>query len=97
QHYRAQVNRIKKISAVVHPGLQNTFANEAMALIKASDYPEFMRKVELLIKKFPKAEGWVRWWARKYHAKMLFKPFCEMLVEDWNSMPSTTNPQESQH
>ncbi|KAJ7658638.1 hypothetical protein DFH06DRAFT_1407053, partial [Mycena polygramma] len=97
QHYRAQVNRVKKISAVVAPGLQDVFANEAMALIHAEDYDDFTQRSEQLIKKFPKAEGWARWWAREPHAKMLFKPFREMPVHEWDSIPNTTNPQESQH
>ncbi|KAJ7504614.1 hypothetical protein B0H11DRAFT_1709555 [Mycena galericulata] len=97
EHFRAQINRVKKISAVVHPGLQDVFVNDALALLEVEDYVEFMEHVELLIKKFPKAEGWVRWWARECHAKMLFKPFREMHVEEWDSIPNTTNAQESQH
>ncbi|KAJ7101594.1 hypothetical protein C8R43DRAFT_1167387 [Mycena crocata] len=97
QHSRAQVDRVKKISAVVHPSLRDVFVNQAMALLDVEDYTEFMQKLELLVRNFPKAEGWVRWWARECHAKMLFKPFREMHIQDWNSMPDTTNPQESQH
>ncbi|KAJ7474341.1 hypothetical protein FB451DRAFT_1467183 [Mycena latifolia] len=97
QHSRAQVNRIKKISAVVHPGLREAFVNQAMSLIEATDYPDFMERVELLVKQFPKVEGWVGWWARECHAKMLFKPFREMPVQEWDSIPNTTNPAESQH
>ncbi|KAF8134056.1 hypothetical protein K438DRAFT_1997887 [Mycena galopus ATCC 62051] len=97
QHYRAQVNRVKKISAVVSPGLQDAFANEAMALIDADDYDDFMDRVERLVKRFPKVDGWIRWWSREPHAKMLFKPFREMPVDEWDSMPNTTNAEESQH
>jgi hypothetical protein len=57
EHYRTQVNRVKRISAVVSPGLQDAFANEAMALIEANDYDDFTQRVNRLIKKFPKAEG----------------------------------------
>ncbi|KAJ6514135.1 hypothetical protein DFH09DRAFT_1099690 [Mycena vulgaris] len=97
QHYRAQVHRIKKISAVVHPGLQDAFVNQAMGLLEANDYAEFTERVGLLIQKFPKVDGWVGWWARECHAKMLFKAFREMPVQEWDSIPNTTNPQESQH
>ncbi|KAJ6457808.1 hypothetical protein C8R47DRAFT_1203316 [Mycena vitilis] len=78
QHYRAQVNRVKKISAVVAPGLQDVFSNEAMALIDAEDYDDFTQRTERLIKKFPKVEGWARWWAREPHAKMLFKGLLQL-------------------
>ncbi|KAJ7436921.1 hypothetical protein FB451DRAFT_1061373, partial [Mycena latifolia] len=97
EHYRSQVTRIKKISAVVHPGLQDAFVNQALALLEAQDFAEFTKQIELLIKNFPRTEGWARWWARECHAKMLFKPFREMSVQDWDSIPNTTNAQESQH
>ncbi|KAJ6461966.1 hypothetical protein DFH09DRAFT_1114122 [Mycena vulgaris] len=97
QHFRAQVNRIKNISAVVHPSLRDAFANDALALLDVDDYAEFLELVDHLIKKFPKTENWVGWWAREDHAKMLFKPFRQMAVQEWHSMPSTTNSQESQH
>ncbi|KAJ7698840.1 hypothetical protein B0H16DRAFT_1349348, partial [Mycena metata] len=96
-HYRAQVTRIKKISAVVHPGLQDVFVNQAMALIESEDYDDFTRKVGILTQTFPRTKGWIQWWARECHAKMLFKPFREMSVQDWDSIPNTTNAQESQH
>ncbi|KAJ7753231.1 hypothetical protein B0H16DRAFT_1835398 [Mycena metata] len=96
-HYRAQVTRIKKISAVVHPGLQDVFVNQAMALIESEDYDDFTRRVGILTQTFPRTKGWIQWWARECHAKMLFKPFREMSVQDWDSIPNTTNAQESQH
>jgi hypothetical protein len=68
-----------------------------MALIEANDYDDFTQRVDRLIKKFPKVEGWVQWWAREPHATMLFKPFRKMPVEEWNSIPKTTNAAESQH
>ncbi|KAJ7086352.1 hypothetical protein B0H15DRAFT_782057 [Mycena belliarum] len=97
EHFRAQVTRIKKISAVVHPGLKDVFANQALALLHVEDFPTFTRKIEKLIKEFPRTEGWARWWARECHAMMLFKPFRKMTVQDWESIPDTTNAQESQH
>ncbi|KAJ7078145.1 hypothetical protein B0H15DRAFT_789120, partial [Mycena belliarum] len=97
EHFRAQVTLIKKISAVVHPGLKDVFANQALALLHVEDFPTFTRKIEKLIKEFPRTEGWARWWARECNAMMLFKPFRKMTVQDWESIPDTTRAQESQH
>ncbi|KAJ6470139.1 hypothetical protein DFH09DRAFT_814811, partial [Mycena vulgaris] len=97
QHYRAQVNRIEKISAVVRPGLRELFYNMAMSLLEVEDYGEFMERVKLLIQESPREEWWVKWWSREWHARMLFKPFRQMPVEEWESIPNTTNPGESQY
>ncbi|KAF7372449.1 hypothetical protein MVEN_00106300 [Mycena venus] len=97
EHFRDQVNRIKKISAVVPPGLQDAFVNQAMGLLEAVDYDGFNQRLDALLKNFPKTDKWVEWWARESYAKMLFEPFREMPFEEWDSIPSTTNPAESQH
>ncbi|KAJ7480539.1 hypothetical protein B0H11DRAFT_2233320 [Mycena galericulata] len=60
---------------------RDVFASHALALLEAEDCAEFMERVELHIKNFRRQKGGCD----------------EMPVEEWDSIPNTTNAQESQH
>ncbi|KAF9468215.1 hypothetical protein BDZ94DRAFT_1184677 [Collybia nuda] len=97
QHFRNQVTRVKKISGVVHPSLSDAFENRTIALLSARDLETFTQLAQALLRDFPKIEGWLKWWLRESHAKMLFSPYREMAEENWDSIPDTTNAEESMH
>ena len=40
------------------------------------------------------AKGWVDWWTRPYHLKMLCKCLSDMSTTTWSTCPSTTNAVE---
>lgn len=97
QHFRNQITRVKKISGVVPPAQRDVFENRAKALLDAEDIRSFVVLAEKLIRDFPKAEQWLRWWMRESHAQMLFSPYRTMDLELSESLPETTNAEEAMH
>ncbi|TFK34966.1 hypothetical protein BDQ12DRAFT_612483, partial [Crucibulum laeve] len=97
QHFRSQITCVKKISGMIHPGLSDAFENCALALLTADSHERFLELAEKLICDYPKIKGWLMWWMRPSHSKMLFKPFCEMPENRWAALPDTTNAEESMH
>ncbi|KAJ7078164.1 hypothetical protein B0H15DRAFT_1001560, partial [Mycena belliarum] len=97
QHFRDQINRVKKISAIVDPAKIDIFENYAKKLLKCHSMDEFNLHANKFIKAFPRAESWIRWWMLPAHASMLFPSFRIMTLELWNSLPATTNAEEAMH
>ncbi|KAH7907178.1 hypothetical protein BJ138DRAFT_1014934 [Hygrophoropsis aurantiaca] len=97
QHFRSQVTRVSKISGAVPPHLKEHFQDRTMSLLEAPNVTEFNHTVDALLQDFPQIETWLRWWLRESHASMLFPPFRAMREDIWQSIPNTTNAEESMH
>jgi hypothetical protein len=97
QHFRNQINRVKKISGVVDPSKTDIFENYARKLLSCESIDEFNHHATEFIKAFPRAESWIRWWMLPAHAIMLFPSFRIMKPELWESIPATTNAEEAMH
>ncbi|KAI0754059.1 hypothetical protein C8Q80DRAFT_1246646, partial [Daedaleopsis nitida] len=66
-------------------------------LIGAQDLETFRQIGMSLLAKFPAVSPWFEWWLRDAHASMLFESQRCMDPVLWNSLPSTTNAEESMH
>ena len=97
QHFRAQIQRVGKISGVVHPAQADIFHNHSRKMLEFDDLDSFLAHAESFIAEFPLAENWIRWWMRPIHARMLFKSHRIMTPALWDALPDSTNPQEAQH
>lgn len=97
QHFSAQIQRVQKISGVVHPSQVDIFSNYARRMLEFEDLDEFTAHADKFILEFPLAENWIRWWIRPSHATMLFPSHRIMTEALWESLPKTTNAAEAQH
>lgn len=82
---------------MVAVGLESAFEARAVGLLEARDHKEFILRANVIIRDFPKAQGWLLWWMRPSHAKMLFSSERTMSEQVWTSLPSTTNAEEAMH
>ncbi|KAF9552882.1 hypothetical protein CPC08DRAFT_767975 [Agrocybe pediades] len=57
----------------------------------------FREHAALLVRDYPHIASWMEWWTRPVHAAMLFESERKMDIEIWNSIPRTTNAEESMH
>lgn len=96
QHFRAGVTRVMRISAVVPPQRADAFQKRVLALLTA-DPTEFERRAEVVIRDFPLVKSWLSWWMRPSHAAMLFTSERRMEPAIWDSLPDSTNAEESMH
>ncbi|EGG11894.1 uncharacterized protein MELLADRAFT_88994 [Melampsora larici-populina 98AG31] len=102
EHFRAQVTRVKRNRAIIHPNDEESFELQASSLLKA-DRPgglTFDQKLAKMIKEFPKAKRWLEWWKASDVKSLLFKSRLKQIDDDGlcdNIMPTTTNAQESLH
>jgi len=97
EHFRAGVTRVSRINGVIPPESQSVFQRCALGLLNASSSEDFRSRVSLLIRDFPLVKPWISWWDRDAIASMLFESERRMDAEIWESLPSTTNAQESIH
>ncbi|PPR02123.1 hypothetical protein CVT24_011345 [Panaeolus cyanescens] len=97
EHFRAQVTRIGRIGGVIPVGQSDEFKRRALALLDAPSVDDFMAHASLLIHDFPKIKPWISWWMRDSVAPMLFKSHRTMEPALWDSLPSSTNAEESMH
>jgi hypothetical protein len=97
QHFRRQVDRVSKISAVVSPPLKDAFTNMCLKLAHTTDETEFQKSALYLNNEFPLARPWLAWWLRSEHAQEVFPACARMSEELWHSLPDTTNAGESIH
>jgi len=97
EHFRAGVTRVGRISAVVSPERRAAFTQRALGLLDAADSDDFIARCELLVRDFPKIEDYIDWWRQKKVAMMLFPSERQMDVDTWDSLPQTTNAEESMH
>lgn len=97
EHFRANVTRISKISAVVGIGRADHFKGRALALLDAVDNEGFQTRAALLIDEYPLIGPWINWWLLDSHASMVFPLQQKMDAKTWNSIPATTNAEEAMH
>ncbi|KAG6916293.1 hypothetical protein DXG01_007490 [Tephrocybe rancida] len=50
-----------------------------------------------IARNYPKLKDWVEWWAQAAHSTMIFKSEHKMDAHIWDSIPWTTNVEESMH
>lgn len=97
QHFRANVTRLKKIHGVVAVGQEQAFEARTLALLEAPDQEAFQDRASVVIRDFPMAGRWLRWWMNPGRAIMLFSSEKTMSPQLWMSLPSTTNAEEAMH
>lgn len=97
QHFRANVTRLKKIHGVVPVGREEAFESRTLALLDAVDHEAFQERAAVVIRDFPVAAPWLRWWMHPGRAIMLFSSEKTMSSQLWISLPSTTNAEEAMH
>ncbi|KAF9032059.1 hypothetical protein BJ165DRAFT_1358081 [Panaeolus papilionaceus] len=97
EHFRAQVSRVACITGVIPPSEKEGFTKRALALLDAPTSALFLSHASQLIDDFPKIKSWIDWWMRPSVASMLFESERKMDVELWDSLPASTNAEESMH
>ena len=50
-----------------------------------------------MLHRFPLIQPWLSWWLRDEHASMIFQSHMRMDPLLWDSMPDSTNAEESMH
>lgn len=96
-HFQKTVTRVSRISHIIAPHRSEEFKQRSHALLEAGTDDQFCKLAIALIHEFPGVEKWLEWWLRPPHASMLFKSQRVMEGEIWDSIPSTTNAEESIH
>lgn len=97
QHFNEQVSRIRKTKALVPVGLEDSFMELVRALHDAPTIPLFKSAADDLLQAFPAIHNWLEWWMRPKVAQMIFAAYRTMDQELWESLPASTNPEESFH
>lgn len=97
EHFRRNVTRVSKISAVVGIGKAEHFKGRALALLSAVHSEDFKSRAALLLREYPLAEPWISWWLHDARVSMLFQSERKMEPEIWDAIPATTNAEESLH
>lgn len=97
QHFHSGVTRVARIGGVIHPDKERLFRRLTGDLLTASDQEEFHVITHELLVSFPEIKPWLEWWMRDAHASMLFESRRRMNPVLWESMPNTTNAEESMH
>lgn len=96
-HFDKSVTRVSRIARIVSPERTSDFKNRVQALQDASTDDDFRVLVKTLLECYPAAKPWLDWWIRHSHATMIFPSQRTMDDKLWNSLPSTTNAEESIH
>ncbi|EPQ59388.1 hypothetical protein GLOTRDRAFT_70775 [Gloeophyllum trabeum ATCC 11539] len=97
EHFQRGVTRLTRISAVIPFGRATAFEFRVQGLFDAEDLATFGERAALIIKEFPKTEPWLSWWISETHAPLLFPAHRKMKPDLWESIPDTTNAEESMH
>ena len=82
---------------VVAVGQEAAFESRTLALLDAPNHEGFLERAGVIIRDFPVAGPWLRWWMNPGRAIMLFSSEKTMSTQLWTSLPSTTNAEESMH
>jgi hypothetical protein len=96
-HYLRNVNRIAKISAVVHPSKRDAFIYQASQLQYISNFDDFVEAVLDLYEEFPLLQGWFLWYLQDDRASIFFpavRGLSEADMKKYDSMKKDTNAQE---
>ncbi|KAK4698514.1 hypothetical protein P7C70_g7760, partial [Phenoliferia sp. Uapishka_3] len=97
QHFEGSARRIMANSFVVPPTLASSFFAAAKAFQNSHTKESRAARLADLIREFPKAEGWVRWWTAGKAEEMILRSSMTMSVDDQQEIPVTTNPVETNH
>lgn len=97
QHFGAQVTRLRKTKAVIPHGRASEFEQLVDSLQNAADPASFDSIADRLLNAFPAVHNWLAWWRRPNVARMIFPAFRTMESNHWESIPDTTNAEESLH
>lgn len=97
EHFRRNVTRVSKISAVVEPEKAEFFKGRALSLLKAENTNDFRIRAAHLVEEFPLVKPWLNWWLHESRASMLFKSERKMKPDIWEAIPDTTNAEEAMH
>ncbi|KAK4699093.1 hypothetical protein P7C70_g7173, partial [Phenoliferia sp. Uapishka_3] len=97
QHFEASARRIGRNSAVVPPNSESKFFSAAKAFQRSHTAESRAARLADLIREFPLAEGWSRWWTTGSAAEMILSSSMTMGGRDQREIPVTTNPVEALH
>ncbi|EIW82543.1 hypothetical protein CONPUDRAFT_72746 [Coniophora puteana RWD-64-598 SS2] len=97
QHFRASVQRVRKITSAVPYPLGQPFEERANFLLHAGTVEDFEAIAEGILNDFPGIEPWLSWWRHPDRVQMLFRSHTHIPDDLWDSLPSTTNAQEAMH
>lgn len=97
QHFEAGITRIARIGGVIPQAERTQFRQLSTALVQASDLGSFQATAATMIRHFPLIHPWLSWWLRDEHASMIFDSHRRMDPVLWDSMPDSTNAEESMH
>ena len=97
QHFQSGIAQVKRISGVIPPDRADAFEACVLALLTAPDSNEFCACGAVVICDFPQCKTWLQWWMRESHASMLFTSEHKMEPEIWESIPDSTNAEETMH
>lgn len=93
----AGVKQISKISSIIQPYSSDQFAGECKKPLTIECKKDFDQAIRGLIQSYPQTEGFFSWWLQPIHAQILFTSQKGMSQELWDSLPATTNVEESLH
>ena len=96
-HFFQSVERISKNGSII-PNYDRERFKQSCDILKATDNPvTYNSIVEEMKSRYPKAKAWIAWFTNDSIATMIF-PACSGMDQNlFNSLPSTTNGQESLH
>lgn len=97
EHWRAALTRLSRINGVIPPEHRDAFVKRCQRLLDLESSSEFIQQAVLIVEDFPKLKSWMDWWTRPSVAAMLFNSERVMDINIWESIPDTTNAEESMH
>lgn len=86
-----------RIGGVIPQDKRAAFRKLSNDLVKAPDLGQFRASAMEMLQQFPLVQPWLAWWLRDEHASMIFQSHKRMDPLLWDSMPDTTNAEESMH
>ena len=97
QHFESGITRIVRIGGVIPQEEKRAFRDLTSRLREAQDLGSFRDAAAEILRRFPLVEPWLSWWMREEHASMIFQSHRRMDPVLWDSMPDSTNAEESMH
>jgi hypothetical protein len=97
EHFRQSVTRIARNHAIINHDYSADFTSTAMKLLKVNEKEGFDSIVKSIQQNWPNANTWLEWWIYTDAGKILFPTLSSMNPDLANSLPNSTNAQESMH
>jgi len=96
-HFDESVRRLSAISDIIPTHSKAQFLQQVRHLKEDEEMEDYQRALATIRQQWPEVERWMAWWERPNNASLIFKA-CRVMDSDlWESMPKTTNPEESRH